>query len=205
LARPRESTWTASRRLGSLHLVKRFVHPGQQRQFTSEGCCRDWRARTPGFVPLYYARRFDEAAAQFLKAVELESNWDQLYFGLGLTLVQQGRYEDAIAALRTAAQMSPDNPLLQASLVYGLARAGFSHEANEGLEKLTANHAYVPSWFLSLVWVGLNEKERAFESLEDAFRAHEPCLVSLKVDPVFDPLRDDARFADMVRRVGLEP
>jgi adenylate cyclase len=155
--------------------------------------------------PLYYARRFDEAAAQFLKAVELESNWDQLYFGLGLTLVQQGRYEDAIAALRTAAQMSPDNPLLQASLVYGLGRAGCSHEANEALEKLTANHAYVPSWFLSLVWVGLNEKERAFESLEDAFRAHEPCLVSLKVDPVFDPLRDDARFADMVRRVGLEP
>jgi tetratricopeptide (TPR) repeat protein len=141
---------------------------------------------------------------QFQKAVELESGWDQLYFGLGLTYVQQGRYREAISALRTAAEMAPDNPLTRASLVYGLARAGHQRQAHEALEQLTANHAYVPSWFLSMVWIRLNEKEQALESLEDAFRGHEPCLVSLKVDP-FDPLRDDSRFTEMVRRVGLEP
>jgi len=89
--------------------------------------------------------------------------------------------------------------------VYGLARAGHQREAQEALAQLTANHTYVPSWFLSMVWIGLNEKERALESLEDAFRSHELCLVSLKVDPVFDPLRGDSRFTEMVRRVGLEP
>jgi TolB-like protein/tetratricopeptide (TPR) repeat protein len=154
---------------------------------------------------LYYARRFDEAAEQFRKAVELEPGWDQLYFGLGLTLVQQKRYEEGIAAFRTAAQLGPDNALLQASLAYGLGRAGCIREARGTLEQLTENNAYVPCWFLSLVWIGLDEKERALESLEDAFRAREPCLVSLKVDPVFDPLRDDVRFAEMVRRTGLEP
>jgi tetratricopeptide (TPR) repeat protein len=154
---------------------------------------------------LYYARRFDEAVEQFRKAVDLEPRWDQLYFGLGLALLQLQRYEEAIAALRTAVQLGPDNPLNQALLVYGLGRAGCGGEAQEALERLGSNYAYVPSWFLSIVWIGLNDKNRAFECLEDAFRGREPCLVSLKVDPVFDPLRDDGRFGEMVRRVGLEP
>jgi adenylate cyclase len=153
--------------------------------------------------PLYYARRFDEAVEQFRRAVELEPGWDQLYFGIGLTLAQQQRHEEAIAALRTAVQLDPDNPLSQALLVYGLGRAGCSHEAQQALEQLVASHAYVPSWFLSIVWIGLNDTDRAFECLEDAFRGREPCMVSLKVDPVFDPLRADVRFAEMVRRVGL--
>jgi tetratricopeptide (TPR) repeat protein len=155
--------------------------------------------------PLYYARRFGEAVEQFRRAVELESQWDQLYFGLGLTLTQQHRYEEAVASLRTAVQLGPDNPLNHALLVYGLGRAGCAHEAQKELEQLRASHAYVPSWFLSIVWIGLNDHDRAFESLEDAFRGHEPCLVSLKVDPVFDPIRCYPRFAKMVRRVGLEP
>lgn len=154
---------------------------------------------------LYYGRRFEEAAEQFRKAVELEPGWDQLYFGLGLTLVQQQRYDEAIAALRTAAQMGPGNAFTEASLAYALGRAGCTRSAKQALEQLIANYAYVPRWFLAMVWVGLNEKERALEFLEGAFRDHEPCLVSLKVDPIFDSLREESSFAEMVRRVGLEP
>ena len=155
--------------------------------------------------PLYYARRFDEAAEQFRRVVELAPEWDQGHWGLGMTLVQQENEDEAITALRTAAQLSPGNALLQASLVYGLGRAGRRREATEALQQLNEAHAYVPCWFSSLVWIGLNDKDRAFESLEGAFRDHEPCLVTLKVDPVFDPLRGESRFAEMVRRVGLEP
>jgi hypothetical protein len=55
------------------------------------------------------------------------------------------------------------------------------------------------------VSIGLSDLQRALDALENAFHDHEPCLVSLKVDPVFDPLRQDDRFSDMVRRIGLEP
>jgi hypothetical protein len=55
------------------------------------------------------------------------------------------------------------------------------------------------------MWVGLNDKERALGALEEAFSDREPCLVSLKVDPIFDPLREESRFAKMIRRVGLQP
>jgi TolB-like protein/Flp pilus assembly protein TadD len=155
--------------------------------------------------PLYYARRFDEAVEQFRRAVELESQWDQLYFGLGFALTQQRRYQEAIASLRTAVRLGPDNPLNQALLVYGLGCAGCLPEAQQELERLRARHPYVPSWFLSIVWIGLNDYDRAFESLDKAFQGHEPCLVSLKVDPAFDPIRVYPKFAEMVRRVGLEP
>jgi len=154
---------------------------------------------------LYYGRRFDEAVDQFRKAVELEPGWDQLYFGLGQTLVQKQCHDEAIAALRTAAQKGPGNAFTDATLGYALGRAGRHGEAQRAMEQLTVKYAYVPYWFQSIVRIGLNDKERALESLESAFRDHEPCLVSLKVDPVFDPLRDEQRFSEMVRRVGLEP
>jgi TolB-like protein/Flp pilus assembly protein TadD len=154
---------------------------------------------------LYYGRRFDEAIDQFQKAVELEPRWDQLYFGLGQTLVQQQRHEEAVAALRTAARIGPGNAFTEAALVYALGRAGRRSEAEHELEKLTEKYAYVPYWFYSIVSIGLSDLQRALDALDNAFHDHEPCLVSLKVDPVFDPLRQDDRFSDMVRRVGLEP
>jgi tetratricopeptide (TPR) repeat protein len=154
---------------------------------------------------LYYGRRFDEAVEQFRKAVELEPAWDQLYFGLGQTLIQQQRHDEAIAALQTAARMGPGNAFTEAALAYALGRAGRRQEARRALEQLSVKYAYVPHWFHSIVRIGLGDSEGALESLENAFRDHEPCLVSLKVDPVFDPLRCEARFAEMVRRVGLQP
>ena len=64
---------------------------------------------------------------------------------------------------------------------------------------------YVPCWFLAMAWVGLSDRERALEILEQAFCDHEPCMVSLKVDVIFDPLRKEKRYKNIVRGVGLEP
>ena len=157
-----------------------------------------------GFA-LYYARRFDEAAAQIQKAIELEPAWDQLYFGLGLVLLQQRRFEEAISALQTAVQKEPGNVFSVAALIYGLGHAGQKEEAKRHLDQLMKKYEYVPCWFLAMAWVGLSENERALQALEQAFRNHEPCMVSLKVDAIFDPLRAESRFKEMVRGVGLEP
>jgi tetratricopeptide (TPR) repeat protein len=155
---------------------------------------------------LYYARRFGEAAEQMQKAIELEPAWDQLYFGLGLTLLQQPqRLEEAITALHTAVQKEPGNVFSVAALIYGLGHAGQKKEAKRHLDQLMKKYEYVPCWFLAMAWVGLSQRERALEALQQAFRDHEPCMVSLKVDPIFDPLRNDGRFTDMIRGVGLAP
>jgi TolB-like protein/Flp pilus assembly protein TadD len=157
-----------------------------------------------GFA-LYYARRFREAAEQIQKAIELEPGWDQLYFGLGLVLLQQQRFEEAISALHTAVQKEPGNVFSVAALIYGLGHAGRKKEAKRRLDQLLKKYEYVPCWFMAMAWVGLNDRERALEALEQALRDHEPCMVSLKVDAIFDPLRTNSKFATMIRQVGLEP
>jgi len=157
-----------------------------------------------GFA-LYYARRFREAAEQIQKAIELEPGWDQLYFGLGLVLLQQQRFEEAISALRTAVKKEPGNVFSVAALIYGLGHAGRKKEAKRHLDQLLRKYDYVPCWFRAMAWVGLNDREQALEALEQALRDHEPCMVSLKVDAIFDPLRNDSRFTTMIRQVGLEP
>ena len=157
-----------------------------------------------GFA-LYYARRFREAADQIQKAIDLEPGWDQLYFGLGLVLLQQHRFEEAISALRTAVQKEPGNVFSVAALIYGLGHAGRKKEAKRHLDQLLRKYEYVPCWFMAMAWVGLNDTERALEALEQALRDHEPCMVSLKVDAIFDPLRSDSRLTDMIRQVGLKP
>jgi adenylate cyclase len=154
---------------------------------------------------LYYARRFEEATEQMCKAVELEPGWDQLYFGLGLTMLQQRRFQEAISALRTAVQKEPGNVFSVAALIYGLGHAGQKEEAQQLFAQLLRKHAYVPCWFLAMAWVGLGDSGRALDALEQAFRNREPCMASLKVDPIFDPLRGDKRFEKMVRGVGLQP
>lgn len=79
--------------------------------------------------------------------------------------------------------------------------AGCRAEASQILDRLTSTHRYVPNWFLSLIWIGMGERERALECLQQAFRDREPCMVSLNVDPMFDPLRPDARFSELVHHV----
>jgi adenylate cyclase len=157
-----------------------------------------------GFA-LYYARRFREAAEQIQKAIELEPGWDQLYFGLGLVLLQQQRFEEAISALRTAVKKEPGNVFSVAALIYGLGHADRMKEAKRHLDQLLRKYDYVPCWFRAMAWVGLNDREQALEALEQALRDHEPCMVSLKVDAIFDPLRNESRFNTMIRQVGLEP
>ena len=59
----------------------------------------------------------------------------------------------------------------------------------------------MPNWFLTLIWIGIGDADLAFECLEKAFDDRKPCMVNLGVDPIFDPLREDGRFADLVRRI----
>ena len=63
---------------------------------------------------------------------------------------------------------------------------------------------YVSPYFMALIHAGLGEKSAAFKWLDKAYEERNEWLVWLKVDPKLDGLRDDARFADLLHRVGLD-
>ena len=89
-------------------------------------------------------------------------------------------------------------------MAHGLAVAGEAGEARALLEELRQSEGrrYVPPYGLALVHTGLGEKEEALRYLWKAFELREPNLLWLGVHPRFDPLRSDAGFEELLRRVG---
>jgi hypothetical protein len=87
--------------------------------------------------------------------------------------------------------------------------AGRRAEAQKVLDQLTARakQKYVPAYFSARIYAGLGQKDKAFEWLEKAFddRSIGMSFGTIAVDPVFDPLRSDPRFHDLLRRMNLQP
>ncbi len=156
---------------------------------------------------LYFARRYEEAARQCQKAFEMDPNFPVTHWHLGLIYEQQGMYEQAISEHRKAIDLSGGSPRFIAALGHAFAIAGKREDAMRVIAQLDqlSKHGYVSPLELSASYVALGQKERAFELLEDAYNERSFQITYLKVRPDFDPIRNDPRFANLIRRIGLEP
>ncbi|MGH9872469.1 MAG: protein kinase domain-containing protein [Pyrinomonadaceae bacterium] len=150
------------------------------------------------------ARRFDEAIAQFNRTLALDPNFYAARYALGTAYHANGQYGEAIAEFRKALALN-DDPWVKALLARSLAKSGQRDAALKILGELQAEsaHRYVSSSGLAIVFAALGEKDKAFVWLEKdiAERSQRPPLFS--VNPVFDDLRDDPRFKDLLRRIEL--
>jgi hypothetical protein len=97
--------------------------------------------------------------------------------------------------------------MMRAALAHTLGTAGRPTEAGQILDDLAkqAEQKYVAPYFLAGIHVGLGENDRALEYLEKAYEEHSNWLIYLHIDPSMDGLRDEPRFQDLLRRVGLPP
>ena len=154
---------------------------------------------------LYFARRYDEALEQLRRTVELDPNYPVTYWILGLLLRKMGCYELAIAEGEKAVKLSGGSPLMRAALAHTFGSAGRTTEALQVLDDLTtlAKQKYVAPYFFAGIHIGLGENDRAIEYLEKSYEEHSHWLIYLHMDPSMDGLRDDPRFQDLLRRVGL--
>jgi serine/threonine-protein kinase len=153
----------------------------------------------------YMARRYDDALEQLLKTVELDPNYPVTYWILGLVYRKIGRYDAAIRDGEKGVNLSGGSPLLRAALAQTYAEAGNANEARRVLDELAALalQKYVAPHFFAGIHIALGENDKAIEYLEKSFEEHCHWLIYLHLDPSMDGLRDDARFRDLLRRVGL--
>ena len=154
----------------------------------------------------YFARQYDNALEQCRKTLDLDPNFAATHWMLGQAYRQKGMYEEAIAEFQKEV-VSRGDPVDTAVLGHAYAVAGKRAEAEKILKELTelSKDRYVSPYFIALIYVGLNDKDEAFDWLEKAFAERSAGMVYLKVEPMFDPIRSDPRFQGLLRRVGLTP
>jgi Flp pilus assembly protein TadD len=153
---------------------------------------------------LFQSRRYDEAIRELRSDLAVHpDNPGSLWF-LGFALIANGAAGEAIPVLEKSAALSERNPAVIAVLVRAYA-AGRRPEAISLVEELKRRQqkGYVPAAAFVNAYLGLGDKEQAFVWMERAYQEQSMILQYLKVHPFFDPVRDDPRFKDLVRRVGL--
>ncbi len=149
------------------------------------------------------ARRYDEAIAEFKKVLEADRNSAGNYYWLGLAYSSKGMYREAINAYQESIRLGNKAPGIQTYLGAAYAKTGERKKAQAILYHSETSGEYVSPGELAVLYIALDEREKAFASLEKAYAAHDLQLQFLKVEPRFDPLRDDPRFQDLLRRVGF--
>jgi tetratricopeptide (TPR) repeat protein len=155
----------------------------------------------------YFARDYDQAIDRFRKTLELDANFPPPYTFLAASYEQKGMFEEAMAASRRAVTVTqgPPKAHAMAGLAHIYAVSGRKTEARNILAELQtlSEHKYVPATDTALIYAGLGEKDKSFAWLDKAFEEHSFTLSNLKVEPRFDSLHSDPRFADLLRRIGL--
>jgi tetratricopeptide (TPR) repeat protein len=157
-----------------------------------------------GFV-LYNARQWDRAIEAEQKSLELDPNSPNIHRYLGLALLQQGKYEEALSNLQKAVDLSGANAEYAAELSYAYAAAGNRVRAQKILADLERRYhrEYVPSFSLAVAYTGLGDKAAALARLQIAVDEHSDLIPTLKVNPLFDTLRSEPRFTELLRRIRL--
>lgn len=151
------------------------------------------------------ARRTDEALMEARKALELDPN-DPLSRGiLAMVYGAKGNHAEAIAELEKVKQQLPTS-MVVGGLGMEYALAGRRADALRALAELKqmAREQYVSPFDVALVYIGLGDKEQAFAWLEKAREDQSEWMGWINADARLDPLRTDPRFAELLRRVGLE-
>jgi len=158
---------------------------------------------TTDFGWVYYlGRRYEEAITQYQKALELDPNFTLAHFDLALAYSALARHDKAIAEMQNARGRGSE---YLAGLGYLYAVAGRRAEALTTLAELQrlAQQQYVPPYHYAWIYTGLGDKDKAIALLQQVYAEHTQHVVDFKTVPVFDSLRSDERFQELVQKVGL--
>jgi TolB-like protein/DNA-binding winged helix-turn-helix (wHTH) protein/Tfp pilus assembly protein PilF len=153
---------------------------------------------------LFYARQYERALAKSHENMDKDPNFLMSKLILGLIYEEKGMYTEAIAVFQDSVRFSKDDVAL-GYLGNVLGVAGRKEDALRVLGDLQriSKERHVSPYSIALVYVGLGDKDRAFEWLERTYAERSPKLVYLKVEPQLDSIRTDPRFGVLMAKMGL--
>ena len=154
----------------------------------------------------FYRRDFQTALERCDHTIELNPHFGAAYWMLGLIQEQLKDFDESEAAFQRAVHLSPNMPRVHGALGRTFALSGRKKEAADVLRKLDAfaKQRYVSPMEFAWIHFALNQTDQGFRWLAKASEDRAFELIHLKVDPRFDPLRDDRRFIAIMKRLGLE-
>jgi serine/threonine-protein kinase len=154
---------------------------------------------------LYHARRYDDAIVQIRRTLDMDPTSTLAHHLLGCCLLWKGDTAGAIAEFQRSKIMVA-GAWYQGLLGYAYAISGDRPKAEQILRELEdmAKHQYVSSTAFADIHLGLGEKEKALDWLEIAYENQESACWYLKVDPIYDSVRNESRFQAILKKVGLE-
>jgi len=153
---------------------------------------------------LYLARRFNEAVHVLERAQEISPDHFLPHLRMGFVCIQRCEYEKAIAELQAAIRLSDESTETQAALAVAYSAAGkplLAQKIIDVLEKPSSGR-YVLPYNIARIHAAASNSEKALEWLEKAYDQASADLIELNSEPVFDGLRKEPRFVDLMRRVG---
>jgi tetratricopeptide (TPR) repeat protein len=160
----------------------------------------------------FWARRYDEGLEHLQKTLERDPKYADTHWSFGLNYEGKKMYTEAISAYQRAISLSkttefPEGkPEMIANLGHAYAVSGRRADALkilDELKELINQRSYVSPYSVALIYVGLGDKEQAFEWLDKAKNERDESYIHLKVDPRLDDLRSDPRFAERLRLINL--
>jgi TolB-like protein/tetratricopeptide (TPR) repeat protein len=155
---------------------------------------------------LFHARRFEEATRQLRSVLAVYPDDASAQWFLGFALIGNGKSEEAIPLLEKTVSLMHRSPGSVELLATAYAHAGHRTEALRLVDELKRRRetSYVPAGAFINPTLALGQYDEAFVWFERAYEERSNILQYLKVHPFFDPVRQDPRFADLLRRVGLD-
>jgi len=167
---------------------------------------------TPGYLAYAYflARQYDKAIEVFREAREKKPNDAQNHILLGATYLSKGMYKEAVTEMQKGVDL--DNTAERwdrhPMLAYAYAMAGNRDEALKILDEqkeLAKPPGYISPYNFAIIYTGLGDKDRAFEWLEKGYEQRTQYVYRVKREPMFDSLRSDPRYAELLRKMNLAP
>jgi tetratricopeptide (TPR) repeat protein len=151
---------------------------------------------------LYWAGQYDDAIAQARRTLEMDPNSAISHVLLGLSLLKKGDAAGAIAELQKAKAPNP-GAWYQGYLGYAYATSGERAKAEQALRELEAlaKDRYVSPTAFATIYLGLGENEKCLDRLEQSYEQQDSACWYLKIDQIYDSVRNDPRFHALVQKV----